>query len=304
VPTPPSTSTRPSPPSSDGAAGGRISRACVVTHGRPETIGDALVRLARVAEEHEVQLVLSEVEAAKHGIDALPGPCVVEEGDSSELAIVLGGDGTTLRALNRFRGTGVPVFAVNYGRVGFLTTATGEELEPAVARAFAGEFATVDLPTLQVTRAGGQEVGRAVNDAVVTSDVHGRMAIFAWRVNGVRLGEIGCDAVVVSTPSGSTAYTLSAGGPVMDWGVEALCTTFVAPHSLTARSLVVPRGSRIEIENHSRGIEARVALDGHVASRALGTGECVTISLADERARLALLPEVHFLERYRDTFAR
>jgi NAD+ kinase len=129
------------------------------------------------------------------------------------------------------------------------------------------------------------------------------MAGFAWSVQGVALGEIGCDAMVLSTPTGSTAYNLSAGGPVIAWGLEAISVTFVAPHSLRVRSLVLPRGVEVEIENVSEAGDARVVIDGHLEHRALARGERVTVQIADETARLALLPEVAFLQRYRDTFA-
>jgi len=159
----------------------------------------------------------------------------------------------------------------------------------------------VELPTVDVRR-DGERSGLGVNDAVVTSALHGRMAHFQWSVNGVDLGEIGCDAVVVSTPSGSTAYSLSAGGPVLGWGLDGLVVTFVAPHSLTARSLVLPRGNVIVIENRGEGTAARIVLDGQIVEPELQPGETITICMAEERVNLALLPEVSFLQRFRDTF--
>jgi NAD+ kinase len=230
---------------------------------------------------------------------------VLEVGDcdAPDLAIVLGGDGTTLRALQRFLGRDVPVLAINYGRVGFLTTAEHADLEPVAARAFRGEYRVEELPVLAVS-AQGAEVGRAVNDVVVTSDVHGRMAIFGWQVNGVDLGEVGCDAMVIATPTGSTAYSLSAGGPVLNWGLDAACVTFASPHVLAIRSLVLPRGHRIAVRNAAPDVPARVVLDGHVEPAHLAPGASVEVALAPERARLALLPEVSFLQRYRETFTQ
>ena len=208
---------------------------------------------------------MPEIELRKHRLEA--GWRVMEEDDQTDgadLIVVLGGDGTTLRALHRSLDTGVPVFAINYGRVGFLTTARGQARDRAVAGVL-GRLLRRPAPSVDVRREG-ERCGLGVNDAVVTSALHGRMAHFQWSVNGVDLGEIGCDAVVVSTPSGSTAYSLSAGGPVLGWGLDGLVVTFVAPHSLTARSLVLPRGNVIVVENRGEGTAARIVLDGQVVT--------------------------------------
>jgi NAD+ kinase len=285
------------PPSTEAKP---VTRACVMTHGRSSTVGDGVQRLQRVAAERGVELVFEQLEIAKHGLGDAAGLLHDGRDEGIDVVIVLGGDGTTLRALNRFLCSGIPVFAVNYGRVGFLTTASARDLETAVARAFAGEYRVVELPTVEALR-GGARVGVAVNDAVFTSDVHGRIAHFRWWVDDVRLGEIGCDAVVVATPSGSTAYSLSAGGPVLSWGLDGVCVTFVAPHSLTARSLVLPRGETIRVENRGEGLAARLVLDGQPCCM-LPPGDRIEVRMAPELARLAFLPEVAFLQRFRDTF--
>jgi NAD+ kinase len=237
--------------------------------------------------------------AAEAGVEVLPGSEVAE----ADLVIVLGGDGSVLRALQSVTGRGVPVFAINFGRVGFLTTAEPDDLEPAVRRALAGELRVVELATVQVERDGAR-LGLAVNDVVIASDVQGRIARLGWNVDGVDLGELACDAVIVCSPAGSTGYGLSAGGPVLDWGVEALGVTFVAPHTLTARPLVLPRGARVEVANRARELPARLILDGVQSDRVLSPGDSVTVCLAPERTALGLLPEVAFLQRYRDAFTR
>jgi NAD+ kinase len=293
-------STAPSTPRADFP---RALRAFVVTHGRAETVGDGLRRLAAVAAAHDVELVVPEIEARKHPVDLSEATWSTGRAGDADIVVVLGGDGTVLRALHEVIGTDVPVLAVNYGRVGFLTTANADRLEEAAVGAFTGAYEVVDLPTVELVRAG-ERVGLAVNDVVVTSALHGRMAHVRWWVNEVWLGEVGCDGVVVATPAGSTAYSLSAGGPVMNWGLEGFCVTFVAPHSLAARSLVLAQGHRVVIENASVDVDARLILDGRAQRSELAPGERIEIALADERARLALLPGVSFLQRFRDTFGR
>jgi NAD+ kinase len=271
-----------------------VRRAAVVTHGKPETIGPALDRLDRVADAAAVELVLPEDELAKHRLTDHGGR--VEDAD---LAVVLGGDGTMLRALNRFLGTGVPVLGVNFGVVGFLSTVPADELEDGLRRAFAGEFEVVELPTLEAV--AGDERYTAVNDVVATSSTLGRMVELAWEVGGEGLGNLRCDGLICSTPSGSTAYNLSNGGPVLVWGLEAMAITFVAPHSLHARPLVVPRGRDVRVTNRTTDVGVTVLADGHPVAE-LGAGEWVDIRLADARTLLASLPETTFFRRYRQTF--
>src|SRR5262245_47043136 len=221
---------------------GAARRAIVVTHGNPAMIKDGLLRLARLARERGVELLFPAAEREKHDLAAI-GADRQDDGGPVDLVVGLGGDGTTLRALHLALVRDAPVFAINYGHLGFLTAAPASELEPALTRAFAGETQVVELPTLAAGREG-RVAGLAINDVVVTGVAHGHAADLRWEADGVPLGRIRCDAAVVATPAGSTAYSLSAGGPVLGWGLEALCVTFVAPHSLTARSFVLPAGSK------------------------------------------------------------
>jgi NAD+ kinase len=225
---------------------------------------------------------------------------LVGDGDASaDLAVVLGGDGTMLRALAAFLGTGVPVFGVNFGRVGFLTAVANDELEQGVRRAFAGDYEVVELSTLDVELNGERRV--AVNDAVVASATLGRMIELGYAIGGEELGIQPCDGLICATPSGSTAYNLSNGGPVLVWGLDALVTTFVAPHSLHARPLVVGRGRGLVVHNRSADVSATVLVDGH-AFGDLAPGDGVSMRLGEQRSLLATLPERTFFHRYRETF--
>jgi NAD+ kinase len=265
----------------------------VITHGQAETAREPLERLRGLADERGVELVLPEEEVAKHG-DGAVGDVI-----SADLAVVLGGDGTMLRALKTFLGTVVPVFGVNFGRVGFLASAGADELEVGVGRAFAGEFDVVELPALEAS--AGDGTWQAVNDVVVTSSTLGRMIELGWAIGGEDLGALPCDGLICSTPSGSTAYNLSNGGPVLVWGLEAMALTFVAPHSLHARPLVVPRGRELTVTNRTTGVGATVLVDGH-AVHELAPGDQVEARLSEQSSMLATLPEETFFTRYRRTF--
>jgi NAD+ kinase len=266
-----------------------------VTHGKAAQIGPALARLQSVAREAGVELLFSSEESEKHGLVAANG------GETTaDIAVVLGGDGTMLRALTRFLGTGVPVVGVNFGRVGFLSSIPRAELETGLGRIFAGEYEVVELATLEVEASDQRSV--AVNDAVVAGAVLGRMIELEWAVGGEVLGLQPCDGLICSTPSGSTAYNLSNGGPVLMWGLDAMTITFVAPHSLHARSLVVPRGRDLIVWNRTPDVNAAVLVDGHRGAE-VGSGGRVVMRLGPDRSLLATLPEATFVRRYRQAFA-
>jgi NAD+ kinase len=251
----------------------------VVSHGDADVIAGAVARLEAICAAAGVEIV---------------------EGDDADLAVVLGGDGTMLRALHRFLGSAVPVIGVNFGRVGFLSAMGPDAMEDGLKRAFAGERRVVELPTLDVNVDGIEAV--AINDTVCATSTVGRMVELAWSVGGEDLGVQPCDGVICASSTGSTAYNLSSGGPVLVWGLDAMAVTFVSPHSLHARPLVVPRGLDLVVRNETRSLNAKVIADG-VPIGELGEGREATVHLGDRRGLLALLPEMTFFHRYREIFA-
>jgi NAD+ kinase len=270
-----------------------VRRAAVVTHGRPDLLNGALERLEAVAHACDVELLLSAEEGEKH--DRAHGAVT-----DADLAVVLGGDGTMLRALRRFLGTGIPVIGVNYGRVGFLASIAADELEAGVTRAFGGDYRVFELPTLDADLDSGPET--AVNDVVAHGTVLGRMVELAWSVDEEDLGTVRCDGIVSCTPSGSTAYNLSSGGPLLSWGLDAMAITFIAPHSVHARPLVVPRGSELLVVNRSPVYPVTVLIDGHPVAE-IATDKEVRVRMGEQRSLLATLPGRAFVRRYRETFA-
>jgi NAD+ kinase len=260
-----------------------VRSAAVITHGR-DGVGEPLKLLRGLAEQAGVELLVDD-----------------EEGPTPDIAIVLGGDGTMLRALRRFLGTGVPVIGVNYGRVGFLTAIASDELAEGIRRVFAGDYRCVELATVDVVVDG--ERRSALNDVVVAGGQLGRMIELSYAISGEDLGIQPCDALICASPAGSTAYNLSNGGPVLVWGIDAMVLTFVAPHTLHIRPLVVPRGAEIVVSNRTLDVDATVLVDGHVVG-SLDTDEAATIRLGEQHSVLATLPEVTFFRRYAATFGR
>jgi NAD+ kinase len=274
----------------------------VFTHKRSEETAAPLRRLIELAGEAGEELRLSRGEAEKHGIGEGDGVTVVDEpGDERELAVVLGGDGTILSTLRLFAGRKVPVFAINYGAIGFLSTVEPSDLDEGIRLALEREFDTMELPALVAVTSEGDEV--AVNDISFHRRQNGRVAELAYSVQGEELGEVRCDGLVVSTPAGSTGYNLANGGPVLAWGVEGYVVSFIAPHTLTAREIVVAPGDVLTVTNRSRGEDVDMTTDGHPVC-ALPKEASMDIRFEPGCALLAQLPGASFYHRLRDKFGR
>ncbi len=279
-----------------------VTRTAVVTHRRTADTAAAVRDLLDVARRMRVTLVVPEVEAAKHQLEAGEGieitPDLVAEVD---LCVVLGGDGTILTALRRYAGTGVPVFAVNYGEVGFLATIDPDGLAHDFERAFRGEFDRIELPTISVGRPEGS--WSALNDISVHRKAGLRVADLAYALAGEEIGRVRCDGLVVATPQGSTGYNLANGGPVLAWGVEGYVVSFIAPHSLTARALVVAPADELTINNASREEPVEVYVDGRPTVE-LPPGEDLHVEFGRSYGTLAQLPGASFYHRLRERFGR
>jgi NAD+ kinase len=270
----------------------------LLTHSHPEQLGGAVRAALEIANRHSIELRASAMEAAKHdGLD-LPGG---GEGELPDLALVLGGDGTILQALRRFEGTPVPVFAVNFGTIGFLSAIERDQLEPGLERAFKGAFEVIELPGLETTIA--DRTVTAFNDVVVTRRPQGPVAELSYRLGGEEIGHVRCDGLVAATPAGSTGYNLANAGPVMAWGVEGFAVSFIAPHTLTARALVVAPGDVLSVVNVGGRDAVEVAFDGsHELD--LAAGEGVDVRFRDGAGRLAQLAGANFYHRMREKFGR
>jgi NAD+ kinase len=280
-----------------------VSRvATVLTHRRADDTATALGALVASARRAGVTLRFDEEETLKHGLEPRDGlELDAELSRDVDLCIVMGGDGTILTALREYANTGVPVFAVNFGEVGFLATLDPDGLDADFDRAFAGEFETMELPGITVGRPQG--TWTAMNDISVHRKPGFRVADLAYALTGEEIGRVRCDGLVVSTPQGSTGYNLANGGPVLAWGVAGFVVSFIAPHSLTARALVVAPDDLLTINNRSREEPVEIHIDGRPVVD-LQPGEDVHVEFARATAVLAQLPGASFYHRLRERFGR
>lgn len=280
-----------------------VGSATVLTHTRPQQAAATLARLIEAARASGVTLRFDPLETGKHGLSAVEGAIVVDAElvDDVDLCVVLGGDGTILKALRHYAGKNVPVFAVNFGEVGFLATLEPEELDEfGFERAFAREFEVLRLPAIVFEATGA--VHHAINDISFHRKVGGRVAQLAYGVEGEEVGSVRCDGLVVCTPAGSTGYNLANGGPVLAWGVEGFGVSFIAPHSLTARALIVAPGDVLSVSN--RGREAvDVSVDGRPVCE-IAPGEDLRTGFQPDATALAQLPHSSFYRRLRAKFGR
>ena len=278
-------------------------RVAVMTHQGGRDVSAAVADLLEAGREAGVTLCLDADQAARLRLAPAPGLDVCARAAQADvgLCIVLGGDGTILTALRRYAGTGVPVFAVNYGEVGFLATMDPDGVRDGFLRAFRGDFDTMALPSITIGRPDGSWI--AFNDISVHRRPGSRVADLAYALGADEIGRVRCDGLVVSTPAGSTGYNLANGGPVLAWGVEGYVVSFIAPHSFTARALVVAPGDILRIHNASRSDAAEVHVDGRPTCE-LPAGQDVTVQFGAAHALLAQMPGASFYHRLRERFGR
>ncbi|MCW2959070.1 MAG: kinase [Solirubrobacterales bacterium] len=279
----------------------RARTATVMTHQRPGQTEAALGALRAAAADAGVTLRFDAEETAKHHIG---GDGILQAdaplSDDVEVCVVLGGDGTILRALRRYAGTSVPVFAVNFGEVGFLATIDPDEVQSGFTAAFSGAFEVLTLPAIALQLPAGAQA--AINDVSIHRKVGERVARLAYGVNGEEVGSVRCDGLVIATPAGSTGYNLANGGPVLAWGVEGYAVSFIAPHSLTARALVVAPDDELVVHNRGRD-PVDISVDGRPVGE-LGPGEHIAARFMREAADLAQIPGSSFYRRIREKFGR
>ncbi len=277
-----------------------MRRVLVLTHtGRKEAV-DAARKVVHLLEAQGLEPVLLDDEAAD--IPDCTGVQRVRPGhlDGLELVVVLGGDGTVLRGAELVHGTSVPLLGVNLGRVGFLAETERDALESTVAHVAARDYSVEERLTLEVDVIEGGAVRArswALNDVSVEKGARERVLELVIEVDGRPVSTYGCDGVVMATPTGSTAYAFSAGGPVVWPGVQALLMVPVSAHALFARPLVVSPDSVMAVEvlerNHTDGVvwcDGRRAVPIHPGAR-------IEVRRGAEPVRLAHITTGPFTDR-------
>jgi NAD+ kinase len=226
----------------------------------------------------------------------------VEVPQGAELVVVLGGDGTLLSAARAVGGREIPIFAVNLGGLGFLTTITLDQLYPELERALNGEQRTIPRRMLHgdLVRAGKTVKSyEALNDVVIAKTEIARMIEVEAYVDSQYLSNYKADGLIVATPTGSTAYSLSAGGPIVFPAVEALCITPVCPHMLTNRPVLVADTSVIEIVCRAVDNTAFLTVDGQVGELLL-QDDHIVCRRSEHSVHLIRPPKMFFFDVLRE----
>lgn len=213
-----------------------------------------------------------------------------------DLLVVLGGDGTLLSAVRALNGCEVPVLGVNLGRLGFLTEVALAELYPVLERALAGELQVSPRTMLACSvERNGHTVAtyHVLNDVVLNKGALARISDFSVRVDGRRVSTYRSDGFIVATPTGSTAYSLSAGGPIVSPDLAAFVLTPICPHTLTHRPILVPDSAVVELCLEFKNGEVYLTLDGQQGLE-LAEGDMVRVARAARRVLLVRSPERDF----------
>jgi len=240
----------------------------------------------------------------ERGIDVVLGPQAATVTGSSgtlrselvekvDMMVVLGGDGTLLAVARAIGHRPVPILGVNLGTLGFLAETSSDELFEALEEVLAGGYLVEPRMRLDVeVEREGESIGRflALNDAVLARTALSRMVDLDVRADGAAVATYHADGLIVSTPTGSSAYSLSAGGPLMLPGVEAIVITPICPHTLAQRPLVLPQGCNVEVQHHDpRDGDVQLTVDGQVGTE-LSEGDLVRIRRSDHPTHLLVPP--------------
>jgi NAD+ kinase len=221
-----------------------------------------------------------------------------ELANESDLLLVLGGDGTLLAAARVAAPRGIPILPVNMGSLGFLTSFTLEEMFPALEEALAGRSSVSERVMLRVELdRGGQVIDgqRVLNEAAINKGALARMIELELKIDGAFVCRYRSDGLIVATPTGSTAYSLSAGGPIVQPGVESLIITPICPHTLTDRPLVVRDTSSVETILSGDAESVFLTLDGQKGIP-MQSGDRVRITRAPERLKLIQPPRKTYFD--------
>ena len=243
----------------------------VAAHGGKPESRNHVTEVLALLNESKVSVLLEQEAAAL--VDQPNAALTLKEiGKTADLIIVLGGDGTILRVARELEGSATPIFGVNVGSLGFLTSVRAERLREAVGEILRGEYQVSERHTLQAAlmRDGQRmEVHHALNDVVISRGAFSRVVRLHLSIDGEVLTEYVCDGMIFATATGSTAYSLSAGGPILVPTARAVIITPICPHALSNRSVIAGESSTIRCQVASAAGELLLTVDGQVQLRML-----------------------------------
>ena len=264
----------------------------VIANSAKERAHAVLARLKTKAAALGITLLPDAETARLMGVSSTATPHeVVQKADT---LLVLGGDGSMLRAVRELEGRDVPVIGVNLGSLGFMTSVTEDDLERAIDCLLRGEYSTSLRSMLEccIIR-DGAVVGSftALNEAVILSGP--RVGTLRMWVDQQEVGDCVCDGVIISTPTGSTGHSLSAGGPVLSPTTPAFVVSFICPHTLSIRPLVLSHDSTVEIIVVERAVGARLVIDGQVGA-GVEIGDTIRVRRSPTSVRFIHLPDYDY----------
>lgn len=281
--------------------GAPAARVGVVGHARYEQLKATLDRVRDYADRRGVAFLFEEELLESPGMadmDLLRP----EDLPDLDLLLTLGGDGTLLRGARQVARHGTPVLGVNFGHVGFLTSAAPDELVSSLDQALSGDIWLDERMMLAVRAEAPDGTLRgeylAVNDVVLHKGGVARMIRLAVRANGHEVGSYSADGIILATPTGSTAYSLSAGGPVIAPSVDCIIATPICPHTLAVRPLVLPAEETVSVDVLTPSGDLLMTIDGQEDAQ-LAPGDSVVVQRAPWRVRLVRFPGQTFFSTLR-----
>jgi NAD+ kinase len=214
-----------------------------------------------------------------------------------DLVIAVGGDGTLLQAAHRFRGSGLPLLGINIGYLGFITSIRGDRVRQEMKRVLNAEFVVSQRTALDLELRVGTRVvrGWALNDAIITRGANPHLIGVTARIGQRRLTSYRCDGLIIATPTGSTAYSLAAGGPIISPECNVLTVTPICPQALTNRSVVVNSTEGIEMQLDEASGPAEIQVDGMTLA-GLAPGSTISVKTSNDCVPIAFLPEINYYD--------
>jgi len=216
---------------------------------------------------------------------------------NADLVIAVGGDGTLLEAAHRFRGSTVPILGINIGYLGFITSINGDRIRQDMKRVLNSEFVVSHRTALDLEIRGGKRTitAWALNDALIIRGANPHLIGVTARIGQRQLTSYRCDGLIIATPTGSTAYSLAAGGPIISPECSVLTVTPICPQALTNRSVVVNSTEPIEMQLEKTSGPAEVQVDGMALTK-LKPGSIISVKTSSDSVPIAFLPEINYYD--------